>query len=108
MRRYLMYIDMYMESPMPKRSFSIAEARSNLPSLVQDAERGTPVEITRRGKPVAVLVSVSAYERSRAARPLLGDMIAAFRETFEFPECGLSDEDMQGLRDTGSGREVSW
>ena len=35
---------------------SIAEARDTLTRLIQRAEAGEPVHITRRGKPVAVLV----------------------------------------------------
>ena len=35
---------------------SIAEARSSLPRLIREAESGKPVELTRRGQPVAVLV----------------------------------------------------
>ncbi|MDZ7669890.1 MAG: type II toxin-antitoxin system prevent-host-death family antitoxin [Gammaproteobacteria bacterium] len=33
---------------------SIAEARSNLPRLVREAESGKAVELTRRGEAVAV------------------------------------------------------
>lgn len=37
---------------MPK-SYSIAEARNDLPSILHDVERGGSVTITRCGKPVA-------------------------------------------------------
>src|SRR4051812_12210118 len=46
---------------------SIADARDRLASLVHDVEEGPAVEITRRGRPVAVLVSYHEYQR------LLGD-----------------------------------
>jgi len=42
---------------------SIAEARRDLSALINEAEAGTPVHITRRGKPVAVVLSVHEYER---------------------------------------------
>lgn len=42
---------------------SIADAKNHFPKLVQRAENGEPVRITRRGKPVAVLVSGAQYER---------------------------------------------
>ena len=45
--------------------YSVADARDRLAKLVHDAERGAAVEITRRGKPVAVLVSLSEYQRLR-------------------------------------------
>ena len=36
---------------------SIADARNRLPALVHQAEAGEAVTITRRGKPVAVVIS---------------------------------------------------
>jgi prevent-host-death family protein len=60
---------------MPKR-YSIAEARSNLPSIVGQAEAGREIELTRRGKPVAVLVSLqegACVAGARvSARPIVG------------------------------------
>ena len=46
---------------------SIADAKNQLPALIHQAEAGKPVTITRRGKPVAVVVSVQEYEHLRAA-----------------------------------------
>ena len=40
------------------RSISIAVARDKLTSITRDVEGGTPVELTRHGRPVAVLLSV--------------------------------------------------
>ena len=44
-------------------AYSIAEAKNNLSGLVHEAEQGHPVRLTRRGKPVAVLISTAQYER---------------------------------------------
>jgi len=44
-------------------AYSIAAAKNNLSSLVHEAEQGHPVRLTRRGKPVAVLISTEQYER---------------------------------------------
>jgi prevent-host-death family protein len=44
-------------------AYSIAEAKNNLSGLVHEAEQGRPVRLTRRGKPVAVLISTEQYER---------------------------------------------
>ena len=46
---------------------SIAQARNSLTRLIHEAENGEPVHITRRGKPVAVLVSRDEYERLESA-----------------------------------------
>jgi prevent-host-death family protein len=44
------------------RTVSIAEAKAHLSKLVEQAEAGDPVCITRRGKPVAQIIAV---ERKR-------------------------------------------
>lgn len=44
---------------------SIADARNHLTRLIHQAEAGEPVHITRRGKPVAVLLSAGEYARMR-------------------------------------------
>lgn len=36
------------------KKYSITEARDNFTSVIHEAEKGTQVELTRRGKPVAV------------------------------------------------------
>ena len=41
---------------------SIAEARRNLPALIREAENGKQVELTRRGEPVAMLISHQAFK----------------------------------------------
>lgn len=87
------------------REFSIAEARNQLPALVHQVEKGPPVRLTRRGKPVAVLVSLREYERLGPRRPDLWAAIEAFRR-----ETDLSDLDPEeifaGVRDSSPGREV--
>lgn len=59
-------------------SVSISDARAALPELVERA-RGEAVVLTRRGKPVAVLVSPENYERMADALEDIDD-VAAFDE----------------------------
>jgi prevent-host-death family protein len=49
-------------------AYSIAEAKNNLARLVHEAEQGHAVRLTRRGKPVAVLISTEQYERLSGPR----------------------------------------
>ena len=42
---------------------TIAEAKQTLPALVHEAERDGEIELTRRGKPVAYLVSAEQFAR---------------------------------------------
>ena len=46
---------------MASTKVSVAEARQNFARLIKRAEHGNAIEITRRGEPVAVLVSASEY-----------------------------------------------
>ncbi len=90
------------------RTASIAQARNQLPALVHSAEAGQSIVLTRRGKTVAVLLSIAEFERMQ--RGGHGDFWQAL-ETFRAQE-DLNGLDLPaaltGLRDTGAGREVSW
>ena len=49
---------------MAKR-YSIAEIRNRLSEVVHEAEEGEEITLTRRGKPVAVLLSRQKFTRLR-------------------------------------------
>ncbi len=87
------------------RDISIAEARDKLPALVHSVEEGPAVRLTRRGKPVAVLVSLEEYERHRPRRPDLWRAIQAFREGTDLRDLAV-DEIFLGVRDPSHGRDV--
>ena len=87
-----------------KKQFSIAEARNQLPALVHDAERGAAVELTRRGRPVAVLVSAREYERLTQAPGFWAAL-----ETYRAEHHLVDDDDaFEDVRDRGPGRPVKW
>jgi prevent-host-death family protein len=87
--------------------YSIAEARSRLPSIVDQAEAGVEVELTRRGRPVAVLVSHREFERLRGKRLHFGDAYRKFLETHTLEEMGVEDDFAASTRDRTSGRKVT-
>ena len=45
------------------KTYSIAQARQNLPAVVHEAERAGEVRMTRRGEVVARLVAESEFQR---------------------------------------------
>jgi prevent-host-death family protein len=57
---------------------SIAEAKQTLPALVHEVERAGEIELTRRGKTVAFLVS--AEQHARAPRRSFAEVLASWRE----------------------------
>lgn len=87
--------------------YSIAEARTNLPAIVDQAEAGLTVELTRRGTPVAVVVSLREFERSRTDRARFGEVYGNFLKTHALEDVGLDPDFLKGLRDTHRGRTVS-
>ncbi len=100
-----MYIEMYTYGM--SHSYSIAEARSRLPSIVNQAEAGVEVELTRRGQPVAVLVSCREFERLRGKRLHFGDAYRRFLERHSLREIGVEKDFAASARDRTTGRKVS-
>lgn len=50
--------------PMPGHEWSLEDARSHLGAVI-DAARTAPQTLIRRGKPAAIVLAVSEYERLR-------------------------------------------
>jgi prevent-host-death family protein len=99
-----MYMTMYI-GDMSQR-YSIAEARSHLPTIVDQAEAGQEVELTRRGKPVAIVVSLREFERLRGNRARFGDAYGTFLEKHPLDEVGLDEDFAASVRDRRRGREA--
>ena len=89
-----------------KRQRSIAQARDALAGLVHDVESGAPVEITRRGKPVAVLVAYAEYQRLLGEGPSFWDAMLAFRSASAHDDESLGIEPDTFPRDRSAGRNV--
>jgi prevent-host-death family protein len=89
------------------RRYSIAEARSRLPSIVDEAESGIEVELTRRGQPVAVTVSRREFDRLRGKRLHFSDAYGKFLEQYSLEEIGVEEDFAVSTRDRTTGRKVS-
>ena len=89
------------------RRHSIAEARSNLPRLVREAESGKAVELTRRGEAVAVLVGRTDYERLTSGARRFSDTYRAFRRRFDLAALAIDPGETFGAaRESAAGREI--
>jgi prevent-host-death family protein len=89
------------------RQYSIADARANLPDIVDQAEAGVEVELTRRGQPVAVVVSRRTFDRLREQRGQFSDAYGRFLEQFSLDEIGLDAGELSATRDPTTGRPVT-
>jgi prevent-host-death family protein len=92
---------------MSKR-YSIAEARHNLAAIVHEAERESPVELTRRGEPVAVLLSLQAYQRLLSKETHFWDAYTTFRSSIDLAQLNIEPSLFEGVRDRSPGREMDW
>jgi len=98
-----MYIGVSMQS------FSIADARSQLPTIIHTVEKGDVTQLTRRGKPVAILLSLKEYET--LLLQVRGSLLHAFKsyQSLMRPvDDEISDEEVDSWRDVEIGRKLPW
>jgi prevent-host-death family protein len=87
-----------------ENQYTISEAKNKLPAIVHAVEKGPSVKLTRRGRPVAVLLSIKEYRALHRNRAGFWDALKVFRE--ENNEVWISDQEIEALRDRTPGREV--
>lgn len=91
---------------MMRKKHSISEARMKLPRLVRDAEAGKAVELTRRGKSVAVLIAKKEYERLTMRLRRFSEAWADFARSVELRKLQIDPENVFGdTRDLRPGRQ---
>jgi prevent-host-death family protein len=93
---------------MGRTRVSVAEARQSFARLIRVAQRGRAVEITRRGEPVAVLLSASEYLALTGERPSFIEAATQLRNRMGIEKLRIGDEDFEGLREATPGRGVSF
>lgn len=91
---------------------SIAEAKNQLTAIIHQAETGQPITISRRGKPVAVILSIAEYERLTHAKRLEADVwsrLLTIRQELAEADAfaDWSDEEIRHWRDASPGRMVA-
>lgn len=89
---------------------SITEAKAHLTRLIQRAERGEAIRITRRGKPVAILLSEDAYLRLSQGQtpPDFWDLVKEMRAAPDFQPVNGTPEEIDTWRDRRPAREFTW
>ena len=89
---------------------SIAEAKSQVTRLIHQAERGEAVHITRRGRPVAVLLSEDEYARLRQRQEARNfwDLIVEMRSDPGSEPVDWSADAVDAWRDRGPERAFEW
>jgi prevent-host-death family protein len=100
-----MYSKVYI-SAMSKE-YSVAEARKNLPAVLDEVASGVEIQLTRRGRPIAVLVSVGEYEKLKAGRTTFAEAYREFRQEYPETSGGTGPAYFRKLRARSPGRKVA-
>lgn len=87
------------------------DAKNRLSALVHDAESGSPVELTRHGKPVAVVLGLDTYDRLNDEKRVFGRLFDRFLREWplsaqETKRQDRDDDPFAGIRSKESGRTV--
>lgn len=91
-----------------QKQYSIAEAKNHLPGIVHEVERDGAVELTRRGRPVAVMLSVREYERLKPHNSGPDKTIEQFRRDHDVASLDITPDVFPPPRDPVPGREFAW
>ncbi len=92
---------------MAMKRVSVAEAKNTLPALLHEAE-SAPIEIVRRGEPVAVILSRASYDRMRGKSEGVWSALERFHEAHDLEKLDVASA-FEGLRDRSTaGRPVRW
>ena len=90
------------------KSYSIAEARQNLAAVVHELELEPSIQLTRRGQPVAVLISVGEYQRLQSGKSSFWNAYESFCATVDLATQKIEPAVFAEVRDQAPGREVNW
>jgi prevent-host-death family protein len=90
--------------------YSIAEANSNFARIVREAEAGQAVTLVRRGKPVAVVISTTQYEKLLLRNQNKPLSIQQLRKKYQLDQNGLTDDEFALImdRDRSPGRDFKF
>ena len=86
---------------------SVAEAKNTLPALLHEAD-AAPVEIVRRGRPVAVILSRASYDKLQGKSEGVWAALERFRETHDLKKVDVAGAFESTRGRSTEGRPVRW
>jgi prevent-host-death family protein len=87
-------------------TYSVAAARAHLPKILDEVQAGHDVRLTRRNRPVAVVVSAEQYEALRSKRTSFANAYGEFLGRHTPADLGIDTDFFASLRDAKPAREV--
>jgi prevent-host-death family protein len=90
--------------------YSIAEGNSNFAKMIREAEIKGPVKIIRRGKPIAIVLSVEEYERLAEPKDDFWSAYLKWRSQADWSKVSNDDIDeiFKVVRDKSPGRDFAF
>ena len=90
------------------KTYTVASARAKLADIVDQVAAGADIELTRRGKKVAVVMSTARYARLRGERVAFMTAYETFRASHDLSDAGVDKAWARGLRQRDAGRPVKF
>ncbi len=90
-----------------KQYYSISDAKNRLPSIIHEVESGESAQLTRHGKPVAVLLSLKKYNSLKQTKKHFWDSLTSFRNSINHDN-QKAEDCFDNLRDKSTGREFKF
>lgn len=87
------------------KEYSIAEACDQFTTIIRELETTPSIQLTRRGKPVAMLLAIEEYERLVAGRTGFWDNYQAFRNAVDLAELDIDPTIFDGRRNISPNRD---
>jgi prevent-host-death family protein len=86
--------------------YSLIQAQAQLTKIIHDVENGSPVEITRDDKPVAIVISIDESNRLFGVNSSFWKSLEKFHQEIELVEAEMAPEIFDRVRDKGQEREI--
>lgn len=91
-----------------KNKYSTQQLNQNLAEVLKQISQGDLIEITQEGKPFAVILSSSEYQRLTATKSSFWQSLQEFYSTNDLEELEIEPDVFAKVRDRSLGREVNF
>ena len=92
---------------MAETHYSITDIPGHLSAILHTVEAGEPVELTRNGETVAVVLSFHSYQQMKPFQKDFWKALQTFRREYDIAHLDIEDDLFQNVREQSPGREVS-
>lgn len=90
--------------------YTIAQANNQLSTIVHESEHGTTVRLTRRGKPMVIMLNIDEYTKLCATSNNWWENYLKWHKAADFSNVTNDDMDavFANVRDRSPGRDLSF